>query len=168
MNVSVEIMTSGDALNQALQLLFNSFPNEPPEVVVDEHWGDYRDAEEAFSAAAGRWTPEFVFEHRSIIGFVNMPAFKYLIPYFMRSCLTSEGLNFDVLAYAISEILFRIRETPNIFSHEQADAVCGILDCFECEIEQRGYRCKDILTDIAKIKRLLGPQRDPGNATMLK
>lgn len=137
-----------DALLESLERVF---PSEPPAVVVEEDWGDYDDAKRAFAEAGANWHPQFVFVHRSTIGFVNLPAFIFLLPHFFRASDDQGSPDPDVFNYVITELKDRVRTNRDMFTEEQKRAVLDVLAYWHALLLNSELDFQDWIADIEAI-----------------
>jgi hypothetical protein len=63
-----------DGFDLLCRRLLEVFPSTAPQIVVDQTWGDYGDAKNAFDLHGSHWSCKAVFENRSAICFVNEEA----------------------------------------------------------------------------------------------
>jgi hypothetical protein len=132
----MRMLTDADrmSLKRAIERLFREFPDEPPEVVAEFEWGDYGDAIESFKMAGGNWTDDFVMHNRSVIGFVNEPAYLYLLPRFIRASFTNMTIAWDILEYVLDSLVDRLRpqavgKNPVPLTVRQVRALDDVLGC---------------------------------------
>ncbi len=132
-----------------------SFLQQEPEAVTDGHWGDYMDAELVFKNAPIDWPADYVFEHRSIIGFVNDAGFLFLVPHFVQASYIAGEIKFDVLEYLVSELKFRIHTDKKLFSAKQRTSLEKALRFLEGRVVEWGADAAKLVQDIGEIRNNL-------------
>ena len=120
-------MNANGDFDEMCSRLFKVFPSTAPDIVAQEGWGDYGEARDVFSAHGSDWDCETVFEHRSVIEFVNDAAYLFLLPRFTRCSLTDDGLDADVFDYVVFSLLHKSTRYHRLFSPEQRDALIPTL-----------------------------------------
>jgi hypothetical protein len=113
-------MNANDELAPLVDALRAEFPSAPPEVVADQSWGDYGEAIDALRDHQGFWDRDTVFRHRSVLRFVNDPAFAYLIPSFVRAAYDHGLPEYNVLGALVSALKDRLLSRTGWLSPKQA------------------------------------------------
>jgi hypothetical protein len=98
------------------------FPSEPPQVVADQSWGDYGAAREAFRLHGAHWSCKAIFQTRSILGFVNDDAFRFLVPRYL-ACSTDP----DVFDCVVRYLRHNVPRFDSLFSPIQRAAIVLVL-----------------------------------------
>jgi hypothetical protein len=109
--------------------LITAFPRAAPQNVTDETWGDYAEARHAFDTLGSNWDCHAVFINRSVLTFVNTPAYLFLLPRFVSCSWTITGLNADILDYVVFSLRDRISTFATLFTEEQGSALLAAISC---------------------------------------
>lgn len=157
-------MIDADDYEAILEQLEQQFPKQAPSQVVDQEWGDYRDAKCAFDHFASTWNADTVFSHRSTIGFVNWDAFVFLLPRYFRACISGGSIIWDVLDYTIRPLKDRARESGGRFTIGQRAALLTVLEWWHKRLQTANSGVQDLLNDINLIEKSLQAESKQGRS----
>jgi hypothetical protein len=135
--------------------LFDAFPDTAPDVVTEEEWGDYGEARLAFRLHGSRWSCAAIFENRSIIGFVNDDAFRFLLPRFVSCALRENGVDGDILDYVLFALRDKTGKFASVFSRAQRAALIPPLQFLHDRVMVECFPSDRTACDIARIVRKL-------------
>jgi hypothetical protein len=152
-------MNENDGYETILTALDDAFPSVPPIKVADEDWGDYHDAKVAFDRIHAHWDADAVFQNRSVIGFVNWPAFLYLIPRFFRASIASGDIVWDVLEYTIRPLRDRLISEGRELNSNQNEALTKMLKWWSKRLLECECDTGRLVNDIAQIQQQLTNDR---------
>lgn len=117
-----------DKWGRLVQQLLDAFPKHLPKCVAAEDWGDYADANQAFASVKEvNIDCDFLFRHRSVLGFINDDALRFLLPRVIACVVSKSAFNFDLFDAALFSLDLNCKKYGKIFSLHQQDAMLRTL-----------------------------------------
>ena len=113
-----------DKWRRLTQELLDAFPKHLPKCVATENWGDYDDANRAFAGLQeGSIDCDFLFRQRSVLGFINDDALRFLLPRVIACVVSKSSFDPDLFDAALSSLDRNRNRYGEMFSSHQQEAM---------------------------------------------